>query len=122
MSTWTENEDMRVLAGSVLRIPAREVAARFLPGRTPEAIAMRLSTLRHGKGRSTVSRAECDMDDHDDEQATIAGSEMLLVAILRVAAAKGKTPPGLTADRARELCALYGIDIPGDGLKLRMMA
>lgn len=128
-ANWSQDEDLKVLAGSVLRIPAREVAARFLPGRTPEAINMRLSTLRHGNGRSTIPRiAEThsgqsieDMDV-DIEADAVAGSQMLLIAILRWAAAKGTSPPGLSAERTRELCLFYGIDIPGDGLKLRMMA
>ena len=113
---WTQGEDVFVIAGGVLRIPAPEMAVRFLPGRTPEAINMRLHFLRRGIDPRKLDDPQAETTRMTEAQM---GSQNLLVAILRWAAAHGKVPPGLTAERVRELCREHGVDIPSDGLKLR---
>lgn len=118
---WSESEDVSLIACGVLRISAPEMADRFLQGRTPEAINMRMTYLRKGDYGDRGSRkmedlAVLPLDTSKSMEAV--GSQNLLIAILRWASRNGSAPPGLTAQRTRELCKRFGIEIPGEGLKL----
>ena len=118
---WAQEEDVRVLAGGLLKIPAPEMAQRFLPGRTPEAINMRLTYLRYGDPRARARAREEfeDMPADTSQTPEAVGSSNLLIAILEWAAKRGAVPPGLTAERTVELCRVYGVEVPKQSLKLQ---
>ncbi|MFC0304409.1 hypothetical protein [Rhizorhabdus histidinilytica] len=98
------------------------MSERFLPGRTPEAINMRLTYLRRGDYNDRgIRRGEgLALPQVDTSQTPEAmGSHNLLLAILGWAAKHGAVPPGLTADRTIDLCRRFGIEVPAGSLKLR---
>ncbi|MDX3884054.1 SANT/Myb-like DNA-binding domain-containing protein [Edaphosphingomonas haloaromaticamans] len=115
-SPWSAGDDEILIAAVAQLMPYGQIA-ELLPDRTVKAIKARVGVLRQA---GSVAPSPVTASPEQRERATLSltaraaihGSRKLLVAMLRMGAARPgrRGLPGLTDEQFRRLCAEHGVE------------